>query len=113
MQVRHAQLFGLGLDLALVPDIWLCKFVFEKAFVVVPRLFGRAFGQASEIFGVLNRFFAAALRDFREQREIEALDRLAALGRQLGANAALFFETRNLMAAGTPEMLNPAFAFVF
>src|SRR4029077_13052119 len=43
MQIRHAQLFGFGLVLALVPDIGLGEFVFEETFLVVPGIFCGAF----------------------------------------------------------------------
>ena len=94
--------FGLRLDLALVVNIRLGKFVFEEALVVVPRFFRRTFRQARQIFRIGDRFgtLAATLRNFSEQREIETLDRLAALVGQLGADAAFIFEAGNLMTAG-------------
>src|SRR5260370_14019239 len=38
VQIRHAQLFGFGLFLSLIPDLWLGEFVLEKAFLVVTRI---------------------------------------------------------------------------
>src|SRR5215831_18868687 len=54
---------------------------------------------------------AAALCRFGEQREVETLDRLATLNRQLGADAALVLQTRDFVTAGAAEMPNPFLAF--
>ena len=62
--MRSFSIFGL--DLAFVPDIGLSELVLEKAFVVVPRLLGRAFGQSRQIIRIGDRLAAAALRDFRQ-----------------------------------------------
>src|ERR1700747_3119426 len=51
VEIRHAQLFGFGLVLALVPDIGLGEFVFEETLLVIPGLFGRAFGQSRQVVG--------------------------------------------------------------
>ena len=85
----------------------------EESFVVVPRLFGRAFGQPRQVFRIGDRLglLAAALRNFGEQSEIQTLDRLAAFVGQLGADAAFILEARNLMAAGAAVMTNPLLAF--
>ena len=66
----------------------------EESLVVVPRALRRTFGQARQIFRIGNRFgsFAAALRHFGEQREIQTLDRLAAFVSQLGADATFVLE---------------------
>ncbi len=45
VQVGHAQFFGFGLFLALIPDVGLGELVFEETFLVVPRLLGGAFGE--------------------------------------------------------------------
>ncbi len=47
VQIGHAQLFGFGLFLALVPDIGFGKFVLKETFLVVPRQFGWALGETS------------------------------------------------------------------
>ena len=113
MQVRHAQLFGFVVeDFPLVPDVGFGQLVFKEALVVVPGLLGRAFGQTREVLGVLDGLIAAALGDFRKQREIEALDRLAALGRQFRTDAALVLEPGKLMAAKAPKEANPLLALL-
>src|SRR5215472_15716518 len=111
MQVRHAQLFGGRLDFALVPDVGLSELVLEEALVVIPRLLRRPFRQTREVFRVGDGLFAAALGNFGEQREVQALDGLAAFGGQFGADAAFVFEAGNFMAAGTAKELNPLLAF--
>ena len=115
VQVRHAQSFGLALDLALIVNVRLGQFVLEESFVVVPGFLRRTVGQARQIFFVLDRLgvFAAALRDFGEQREVETLDRLAAFVRQFGADAAFVFEAGDLVASRAAEMPHPLLAFVF
>src|SRR6266851_74532 len=45
VQVRHSQLFGFGLVLALVPDVGFREFVLEEALLVIPGPLGGAFGQ--------------------------------------------------------------------
>ena len=71
--------------------------------------FRRTVGQARQIFRVLDRLgvFAAALRGFGEQREVEALDRLAAFEGQFGADAAFIFEAGNFVAAGAAVSAGP------
>ncbi len=54
---------------------------------------------------------AAALGDFREQREIQPLDWFAAFGGQLGTDAAFIFKAGNFVASEATEVANPLFAF--
>ena len=79
VEVRHLQPILLGLLLALVVDRRILQLVLEEALVRVP---------------------AFRLGLVAEQREIQALDRLRAFLGQLGADALLFFETGDLVAAG-------------
>src|SRR3989475_1414498 len=115
VQVGHAQLFGFGLFLALIPDVGFGELVLEEAFLVVPRLFGGAFGQTRSIVRIFDGLgiFAAALGNIREQRKIQALDWFAAFDGELGANAAFVFQAGDFMASGTAEVANPLLAFVF
>src|SRR5580658_47375 len=115
VQVGHAQRFSFAFYFALVVNTGLGEFVFEESFVVVPGLGRRAVGKARQVFFVFNRLgiFAAALGDFGEQREVEALDRLAAFVREFGADAAFIFETRDLVAAGAAKITDPLLAVVF
>jgi hypothetical protein len=85
--------------------------MFEEAFVVVPRLLDGTFREAREICGIGDGLAAAALRGFGEQSEIEALDRFAALGGQLSANAAFVFQPGNFVTARASEVANPLLAF--
>src|SRR5260370_36197785 len=79
VQIRHAQLFGFGLVLALVPDVWLGQFVFEEALLVVPGFFGGAFGQPRLVVWVGDGVPSTALGWFGEPRQIQALHRFSAL----------------------------------
>src|SRR3989441_3060183 len=87
----------------------------EEAFLVVPRLFGGAFGQTRSIVRIFDGLgiFAAALGNIREQCKIQALDWFAAFDGELGANAAFVFQAGDFMASGTAEVANPLLAFVF
>src|ERR1035437_8586155 len=78
-------------------DVRLGQLVLKKSLVVVPSFLCRTAGQAREIFFVLDGLgvFAAALRDFRKQRAIQALHRLAAFVSQLSADAAFIFHARD------------------
>src|SRR5258708_20676979 len=49
VQIRHAQLFGFGLFLALIPDVGLGELVLEKAFLGFTGLLFGAFRQTSYI----------------------------------------------------------------
>ena len=64
MEIRHAQLFRGRFDFALIPNVGLGELMLEEAFVVIPRLLRGAFGQAREIFRILDGLSAATLRDF-------------------------------------------------
>src|SRR2546427_2166059 len=115
VQVGHAQLLGFWLFLAFVPDVGFGELVLEEAFLVVPRLFGGAFGQTRYIVRIFDGLgiFAAALGNVREQCKIQALDWFAAFDGELGANAAFVFQAGDFMASGTAEVANPLLAFVF
>src|SRR5713226_7202673 len=113
VQVRHAQLFGFGLFLAFVPDVGLGEFVFEEAFLVVPGLFGGAFGQTRAIVGIGDWFAAAALGDIGEQSKVQALDGFAAFDGEFGANAAFVLEAGDFVATGAAEVSHPLLAFRF
>ncbi len=95
--------------LPLIVDVGLGQFVLEKSLVVVPGFCRRTVGQARQIFFVLDRLgiLAAALRDFGEQREVEALDRLAAFERQFGADAAFVFHAGNFVASRRSRSAGP------
>src|SRR5216683_2412053 len=47
VQVGHAQLFGFGFFLALIPDVRFRKLVLEETLLVVSGLLGGAFGETS------------------------------------------------------------------
>src|SRR5207245_2400378 len=112
MWIGHAQDFSFGLDLALVIHIRLGQLVLEKSLVVVPRAFRRPFRQALQIFRVSDRILAsAALRRFGIESEIEALDRLASLGGEFGANAAFIFEAGNFVPASATKGPRPLLTF--
>src|SRR6266852_3455003 len=113
VQVRHAEFFGFGFFLALVPDVGFGEFVLEETLLVVPGVFGRAFGQTRFVICISDRFAAAALGDIGEQSEIQALDWFAAFDGQLGADAAFFLEAGDFMASGAAEVTNPLLAFIF
>src|SRR4029077_7255868 len=112
VHIRHAQLFRVGLNFSLVPNIGLGELVFEEAFVAVPGLLGRSLWQARKVVRIGYRFTAAALRDFCQQSKIETFDRLATLKRQLRSDATLILEARNFVTPSTAVVANPALAFV-
>src|SRR6266852_5112074 len=112
VQIRHAQLFGFGLVLALVPNVGLREFVFEESLLVIPRLLGGAFGKTRQIVGIGDRFTAAALGNFGEQSEIQTLDWLAAFDGQFRSNAAFLLEAGNFVATSAAEVTNPLLAFI-
>src|SRR5262249_6492261 len=85
MEVGHAQPLGLRLLFALVVDRRILQLVLEKALVVVPAI----------LFLLWQR-----------EREIEALDRLAAFLGQLRSDAALIFNAGALVAAGAAVVAN-------
>src|SRR2546426_3311429 len=108
MWIGHTQDFSFGLDLALVIHIRLGQFVFEKSFVVVPRAFGGPLRQSLEIFRIRDRIFpSAALRRFGVKSEVEALDRLASLGSEFGADASFIFEAGNFVTSGAAKVPHP------
>ena len=113
VQIRHAQFFGFRFDLALVPDIRLGELMLEKALLVIPGQFGGALGQTRETVWIRDGFMAAALGGFREECEVQTLNRFAALDSQFRTDAAFIFEAGNFMAAGAAEMLDPFLACVF
>src|SRR5437667_9206724 len=57
--------------------------------------------------------YTTLFRSFREQGEIQPLDRFAAFNGQLRADAAFVLEAGNFMATGAAEMANPLLAMKF
>ena len=85
--------------------------MFEEALVVVPGFLRGTFRQTREIFGIADGFFAA-LGGLGEQGEVQALDRLAALKGEFGANAAFLFHALDFMAARAAIVAHPLLAFL-
>src|SRR5580692_6985153 len=52
VQIWHAQGFGLRLDLALVVNVGLGKFVLKKSFMVVPGIFCRTLREPRQVFWI-------------------------------------------------------------
>jgi hypothetical protein len=92
----------IRLVFARVVDRRISQLVFEEALQVVPvaarRLLAVGLDALLGVFGV--------------EREVEALDGLAAFVRELGADAAFLFEARYLMASGASVELHQGLALV-
>jgi len=89
--------------------------VLKESLVVVPGLSRGTIGKPRQIFFIFDRLavFSAALRDFGEERKIQALDRLAAFVGEFGADAAFVFEAGNFVTSRAALMPYPLLAFVF
>src|SRR5216684_4551647 len=83
------------------------------AFLVVPGLFGGAFGQTRAIVGIGDWFAAAALGDIGEQSKVQALDGFAAFDGEFGANAAFVLEAGDFVATGAAKVADPLLPFRF
>ena len=103
VRLGHAQAIQrIRLVLAGVEDRRIGQLVLEEALQVVP-------GTARRLLAVGQN---AALGVFGEQREIQALDGLAAFVGQLGADAAFVFEAGDFVAAGATIELHQRLALV-
>jgi len=73
-------------------------------------VFGRAFGRPRLIVWVGDGFAATALGSFREQFEVQALNRFCCLQWSVLSDAAFVLEAGDFMASGAAEVANPLLA---